>query len=85
MKIKNFQNCGQDNDQDGGSKLELPITELFMNQFGSNLIPRHIKKFQKIKIKTFQNGGQDGGPKLKLPITESFINRYCSNLNRRHK
>jgi len=36
IKIIVFQNDGQDGGKDGGSKLELPITELFMKQFGSN-------------------------------------------------
>jgi len=41
---KNTQKCGQDGRQDGGLKLELPITEPFMNRFGSNLIRRLIQK-----------------------------------------
>jgi len=32
----NFQNDSQDGSQDGGSKLELPITEPFINRLGSN-------------------------------------------------
>jgi len=37
IKINVFQNDGQDGSKDGSSKLELPITEPFMNQFGLNL------------------------------------------------
>jgi len=44
IQIKNFQNGGQD----GGSKLELPITQPFMNRFGSNLNRMSIIKCQKI-------------------------------------
>jgi len=54
---KNLQNGGQDGGQDRGSKLELPITEPFMNQFGSNLNCRHRMKCLKIEIKKIQNGG----------------------------
>jgi len=44
MKIKNIQNGSQDGGQDGGSKLELPITESFMNRFGSNLYSMRISE-----------------------------------------
>jgi len=34
IKINVFQNDGQDGSKDGDSKLELPISEPFMKQFG---------------------------------------------------
>jgi len=50
IKIQRFQNQGQDGGQDGGSKLELPITEPFMNRFDSDLYCMHNIKGQKQKL-----------------------------------
>jgi len=69
-----FQNDGKNDGQAGSSKLELPMIELFMNQFDSNLNRRHKIKCLKITSKCFQNGGhvgcQNGGSKLELLIIE---------------
>jgi len=47
--------------KDGGSKLQLPITDLFGNRFCSNLNCRRKIKCVEIKSNNFQNGGQDCG------------------------
>jgi len=49
-KKKKIQNGSQDGGQDSDSKLELPITEPFINRFGSTLIRMHIKSAKKKKL-----------------------------------